>query len=125
MNVNKINEGENMKLRPSALVGILIFLLLPFLSYAGTIEKIQLTRLDGSPLNGYLTLPDGKETYPLAIIVHGSPCESVRPWHEDFKHIAMELGAALVTLEKQGVYSPDDIDFVEYDLTNAFDHRLE
>lgn len=112
-----------MKLR---LLTLLILFLFPSLiSYAGTIEKFQTSRLDGSILTGYITCPENRENFPIAIIAHGSQCESIWAWHEDFNAIALQLGAALVTLEKQGIYSSNEIDEIEYDQTNTIQHRLE
>lgn len=107
-----------------------IFLLVILLSYpciifAGLIEKIQFTRPDGSTLTGYLTRPENHDQYPVAMIVHGSQCESVWTWHEDFYPIGLKVGSALVTLEKQGIYAQDDIDVIEYDETNTLQHRID
>jgi pimeloyl-ACP methyl ester carboxylesterase len=114
--------GDKMKLRQLTL--FILFLFFPFLSYAETIEKFQLSRPDGSILTGYVTCPENRDSFPIAMIAHGSPCESIWSWHEDFNAIAMHLGAALVTLEKQGIYSPYEIDVIEYDQTNTIHHRL-
>jgi esterase/lipase len=116
--------GGLMKLRKLKLLYILIFLLCPLLCYAQSIEKFELKRSDNSSLIGYITRPQ-TETYPVAFIIHGSQCESVAVWHQDFSPIAMEIGAALVTLEKQGIYSENEFNEDEYDLTNTVEHRLE
>lgn len=103
----------------------LIFLFVPYYCFAGTIDKIQVSRPDGSILTAYLTSPENLHHFPIAIIVHGSVCESVLSWHEDFHPLALQIGAALVTLEKQGIYSVNEIDGVEYDDTNTVPHRIE
>ncbi len=103
---------------------IVICCLTPLILQANLIEPFKVSRADGSTLVGYMTLPENRESYPIAFILHGSQCESVRVWHEDFNMLAYSFGAALVTLEKQGIYSPDDFDMNEYDSTNSFDNRL-
>lgn len=114
-----------MKYKPFPLIFFVLLLFFPLLAKASTSEKIQIQRADGSLLTAYITLPDHRESYPVAFIVHGSQCESIWQWHEGFNMISLDFGAALVTLEKQGIYSPEEIDFIEYDNTNTFDNRVE
>ena len=102
---------------------VVICLFVPVWIQAST-EKFQIQRDDGSLLVGYVTLPEDRGSYPISFILHGSQCESVWVWHEDFNMLAHSFGSALVTLEKQGIYSPQDIDLIEYDNTNTFDNRL-
>lgn len=115
-----------MKLRQWNLLSLILFLFLPVLSYADTTEKFQFTRPDGSTLVGYYSPPyDATKPFPVGLIIHGSQCESISVWHEDFRSLVIDFGAALITIEKQGIYSPTEIDLYEYDMTNCLDHRLE
>lgn len=115
-----------MKLRQWKILSLILFLLLPVLSYADTTEKFQFTRPDGSTLVGYYSPPyDTTKPFPVGLIIHGSQCESISVWHEDFRSLVIDFGAALITIEKQGIYSPTEIDLYEYDMTNCLDHRLE
>lgn len=120
-----MNQRGVMRLHKLALLHLIILLLFPLLSYAEPIEKIELLRSDGSVLKGYMTCPVNLDSYPIAMIIHGSQCESISAWHEDFTALATQLGVALVTLEKQGIYSQNEINVREYDLTNCIEHRLE
>lgn len=96
-----------------------------FINEALASDKFQIQRPDGSILTGYITLPEKLESYPVAFIVHGSPCESIKSWHDDFNSLAATFESALVTLEKQGIYSPEEKDMWEYDQFNSFDRRVE
>ena len=114
-----------MKIRQWNILSFILLVFLPVLSFADTIEKFELNRPDGSVLTGYYSPPYNKtKPFPIAIIIHGSQCESISVWHEDFKSLVVDFGAALITIEKQGIYSPTNVDLYEYDLTNDFEHRL-
>lgn len=102
------------------------YIFLPLMCSAYEVEKIQTTRPDGSPLNAYYTPPLEKDQkFPLCIIIHGSQCESILNWHHDFVDLTIGYGAGLITLEKQGIFGPDLIDYFEFNQTNCLDHRLD
>jgi predicted esterase len=118
--------GEvRVKSKPFHIFFFIIGLFFPLFIHSSTTEKFQIKRTDDSMLTGYITLPDNRDSFPVAFIIHGSQCESIWLWHKDFNMVSVDFGAALVTLEKQGIYSPEEIDLFEYDQTNTFDHRVE
>lgn len=94
-----------------------------FTSIAAT-EPLTLQRADGSSLTGYYDLPD-KDSFPIGIVIDGLRKDSVYPVHEGLKDSVNLVGVALISLEKQGIYSQDNIDELEYNETNDRYHRID
>ncbi len=88
-------------------------------------ERFELLREDKSTLIGYFDPPAISKTFPIAIALQGSPCESALDLHRQFAEQVNGLGMGLITLEKQGIYGPDCIDETEYNKTNCRPHRIQ
>lgn len=98
-------------------------LLLPEWALATT-QKLHLSRANGSLLTAYYDAPPHAESFPIVIFILGSQCDSVAEWHQMLKPHAHKYEVGFITLEKQGVYSVDEIDLEEYDATNSREFRI-
>lgn len=102
---------------------LLFGLLIPLIVQATT-QKLHLTRQNGTLLTAYFDAPPHAETFPIVFFILGSQCESVAEWHEMLKPKGHLYDVGFVTLEKHGVYSIDEINMAEYNLTNSRDYRI-
>lgn len=47
----------------------------------GTLTEVTATAADGTPIRSWLTLPEGDESAPLVLWIHGGPLGSWNSWH--------------------------------------------
>lgn len=99
-------------------------LFLPSVGSAIEEQHLYLLREDGSELRGYIVTPE-IASFPIALLIQGSQCESAAQMHRDYQESAIRFGAGLITLEKQGVYGPNLIEMKEYNRTNCSAHRIK
>lgn len=88
------------------------------------VESSALLRTDGSELNTYFTKPE-QDSFPIVLAVQGSECESVLPLHKQFAPLVTNIGAGIISLEKQGILPNNKIIQQEYDQTNCSSHRIQ
>ena len=79
---------------------------------------------DGSRILGFFNAPEGLEKYPIAILCQGSRKESIQRLQNEFAPMLSSVGIGLVTIEKRGVFGPENIDYGIYHEYDCYDQRM-
>lgn len=95
---------------------LLVLLFLSLQLFAKT-EVLHIARKDGSILQGYFDLPEGKEAFPLVVLIDGSWNKTILDNYNKLLGRFLSHGMALVGLEKRGIVGEtiDQEEFVRHD----------
>ena len=84
----------------------IVFVFLGFPLYSEEPQEFIDAREDGSVLKGYLSSPENRETFPIAILCQGSYSEksstqSVYPFHQMLAPFFNSIGIGVLSIEKR------------------------
>lgn len=93
------------------------------------LQQFKLIRQDGTSINGYLSPPLRKKTFPIAILCQGSYCkdcttQSVYPFHIILAKIFNSVGIGVLSIEKRGV-DKDHFDADIFHEYNVIENRMD
>ena len=106
-----------------------VTMILCCLGFSSEPQEFMGARKDGSVLKGYLSPPEGKDTFPIAILCQGSYSEksstqSAYPFHQMIAPFFNEVGIGVVSIEKKGV-DRETFDPVVFHDYNIPENRLD